>query len=635
MSEAETQTHRFEAEVSQVMSLVINSLYSNKEIFLRELVSNAADALDKLRFQALTDADLKPLTEGLRIRITPDREAGTLSFDDNGIGMSHDELVANLGTIARSGSRAFVEEAIAAKKEGAVDLIGQFGVGFYSAYLVADSVTVVSRAAGSDEAWRWDSDAGSTFTVAPAERESHGTTVTLHLREDEAEYLELIRLRTLVERYSDFVEHPIELPVEKAPPGDDDDEADVADAAPEYKQANEAGALWKKSSSDVTDEQYAEFYKHISHDWQDPAARTHFTVEGMQMFTGLLFIPSMAPFDLFDREAEHGVRLYVKRVFIMDRCEDLLPRWLRFVRGVIDSDDLPLNVSRELLQDSRAVRSMRKHIVKKVLEAIEGLEGDTFETFWNHFGRVLKEGVHFDADFRPRLAKLLRYESSAGPGLVSLEEYVERMKDGQKDIYCAVGATRKLIESSPHIEALRKRGYEVLFFTDTVDPWVLDSLREFDDKRIVNIMAEGVDLDDDASAEEIAEREKQADDFKPLLDRFESVLKEHISEVRVSTRLETSPVCLMLPEGGMPAHIERMLRAQNADLPVAKRVLEINPDHHIVSRLRTLEQDAPGSERVVDTIEVLYNQALLAEGSPLEDPAGFAAKVTQILTDSI
>ena len=633
-------THRFEAEVSQVLRLVINSLYSNKEIFLRELISNASDAIDKLRFESITRPELLGDQPDFTIRVIPDPHAHTLTIQDNGVGMSREELITNLGTIAHSGSRQFIEglqRAAEAAQKGDISLIGQFGVGFYSSYLVADRVEVISRSAHHDEAWRWASDAQDTFTIEPVAHDlmpSRGTRVILHLKEDQRDYLNTWRLRHVISRYADYVSHRIELPKtreledgEEVPP--------VADA--EFEQVNEASALWQRPASELTDDQYNEFYKHLTHDWRPPLARTHFSIEGTQQFKGLLFVPSTPSQDLFDPDSRHGARLYVKRVFIMEDCKELLPRWLRFVRGVIDSDDLPLNVSRELLQDSRAVRVIEKQVVKKVLSMLEDLAQERPEDYdaklWPAFGRVLKEGLHFSPEHAERLAKLVRYESSASEGLTSLQDYVSRMPEGQPAIYYALGQSRRLLDASPNLEGLKKRGYEVLYMVDGVDQWAIMGLHEFDGKKLVSATAEGLELpEDDASKEEI---EKKSELLKPLTERFSSVLSERVSEVRISKHLSDSPVCLVVPAGGIHAHIERMLRANDQDIPHQRRILEVNPDHHVIQRLSALQDTQPDSEQVHDWIELLYDQALITEGSPVDDPSSFARRMTRLMQSAI
>ncbi len=655
------QTHAFQAEVTRVLGLVINSLYSNKEVFLRELVSNASDAIDKRRFRAISEPSL--LGEGkLSIRITPDAEAKTLTFSDDGIGMSVEELQQNLGTVAHSGSTEFMDklkDALAAKEKGEagedndVSLIGQFGVGFYSAYLVADRVDVRTRAAGSESAYVWSSDAGETYTIEPAERESVGTDVVLHLKDDQLNLLEPYELRRLVTKYSDFVAHPI-LVAKPATPDEDDaqeskeskegedgeekaaDEA-KADASPaiEFEQVNSSNALWRRRPTDISDEQYDEFYKHLTHDWEPAIARKHFHVEGTQMFSGLLFIPKRPPFDLFSPDLRHGVRLHVKRVFIMDDCEELLPKWLRFVRGVIDSEDLPLNVSRELLQDSRIVRTIRKQVIKRCLDMIEELsnaEGDAYTSFWNAYGAVLKEGLHFEPDQADRLAKLVRYETTAQPGLTSLADYVSRMKEDQEAIYYVVGASRATLENAPHLESLKARGYEVLLMVDGVDQWAVEGLPEFEGKKLVSATDATLDLGEEKATD--AEKEE----LDALLKRFKEVLEAHVSEVRLTSRLTDSAACLVSPPGGLPPYMERLMRMQNPDMPVQKRVLELNPGHVIVTGLRDLlrlEGDAEKAKQAEEWIQLVHDQALLAEGSPVEDPAKLVQRMTALLSEAV
>lgn len=632
MTESSTETHEFEADVSQVLKLVINSLYGNKEVFLRELVSNASDALDKLRFRALTKPELIEDEAPLRVRIQMDAEAATLTISDNGVGMTRDELAQNLGTVAHSGTQEFLKQLADKKDEGAADvaLIGQFGVGFYSGYLVADTVTVVSRAAGEAEAHRWVSDGDKSFTIEVAEREQQGTDIVLHLKEDEREYLTEHRIRGLVKRYSDYVGHPVELLVEKTT-GEGDDKTTESI----FEQINEASALWQKSPSDVTDEQYEEFYKHFTHDWEPPLARRHFRLEGTHEFAGILFVPTKPPFDLYTPEGKHGLRLYVKRVFIMDDCDDLLPPWLRFIRGVLDSEDLPLNVSREMLQDSRIVRTIKKQIVKKSLDMFEELSrGERYDEFWKAYGAVIKEGLHMGSGQQERVAKLVRYESSKGEGLVSLADYVERMPEGQSSIYYVLGATREIVEHSPHLEALAKKGYEVLFMTDAVDQWAVEGLKEFDGKSLVSAMDADLDLSDD-DEEETEEESKRDDELDGLLTRFRAVLQDQVSEVRISKRLTDSAVCLVMPKGGMPPYIERLMRLQDDTLPTTKRILELNPDHALTQSLRRIhEADAEGEE-LTEWIELLHDQALLAEGSPIDKPARFAKRLADLMVKAI
>jgi molecular chaperone HtpG len=621
----------FKAEVSQLLKLLVNSLYSNPEVFVRELISNASDALDKLRFESLSRAELMPPDTTLMVRISADPQHQTLTFWDNGIGMTSQELEDNLGTLARSGTRQFVEALEAAQREKASErpqLIGQFGVGFYSAFLVADRVEVISRAAGGEPAFRWTSDARESFSIEPAERDVQGTTVILHLKADRKEYLEGFRLRQLIERYSDYIPHPIELlSADKGSPDAQE---------PKYERVNQASALWRRSPKDLTREQYHGFYKHLTHDWEDPIAYRHFQVEGTQMFHALVFLPKRPPFDLFDAEAKHGMRLHVKRVFVVDNCSDLVPRYLRFVRGVVDSEDLPLNVSREVLQDSSAVRVIKKQITNHTLSLLEDLRKDDkagYDTFWSAYGTVLKEGLHFAEGERGRIAKLVQYESSGQEGWATLEDYVSRMKPDQKAIYYAAGTSRSLIEKSPHLEGLRKRGYEVLYMTDPIDPFAVSSLNEFDGKPLLNAMTEDLKLEpEDDSKPSAGESDKNAEaGHQSLLAHMKSVLGDKVAEVRASRRLTDSPACLVIAEGGMAPHIEQLLRARKMDVPASKRILEVNTGHPVVANLERAFASTPDSEDVRSWIRTLYDQSLIAEGSPLEDPADFARRLTALV----
>ena len=630
-NEAKTEntkkSHKFKAEVSQVLSLVINSLYSNKDIFLRELISNAADALDKLRFQSLEKQSLIPSGYEPKIRLVPDRAAHTLTIWDNGIGMSEATLTKDLGTVAHSGTREFAAKLKEAKDKGDLNLIGQFGVGFYSSYLVADRIEVVSRAAGSQKAHRWSSDGKEGFEIEPAEREDIGTSIILHLKPELQEYCDDYKLRELVRRYSDFINYKIELCTTTEVDGESKSKTEVI---------NQASALWMRPKKDITEEQYEELYKHITHDFEAPLGRAHFQVEGTQMFTGLLYIPKRPPFDMFNAEKQHGVQLYVRRVFIMDDCEELLPRWLRFVRGVIDSDDLPLNVSRELLQDSVIVRTIRKQVIRRVLDLLQEIaeqRPEDYLDFFRKFGAVLKEGLHFDPSYKDKLAKLIRYESSKGEGLCSLDQYLARMPEGQDKIYYAIGPSKQMLEHSPHLEGLRKRGFEVLFMTDGVDQWAVEGLGEYEGKSLINAMEADLKLDATQGDEPKSDEDNAKDSaaISPLLNRCQEILKPYVSEVRVSERLTDSPVCLVLPKGGLPAHIERLIRAQQQDMPAQPRILELNPKHPLIVRLQEEHARDAQSKKLQDWVEMLYDQALLTEGSPLPDPARFASRVATLM----
>ena len=618
-------THAFQAEVSQVLRLVIHSLYSHKEIFLRELVSNASDALDKLRFRAITAQELYEGDPALAIRIRADRDRGTLTIDDTGIGMSAEELVRDLGTVAHSGSRAFLEQLAQSGNKDA-RLIGQFGVGFYSAYLVADRVEVVSRPAGAGSvAHRWISEGKDTFTIEPAERAGRGTAITLHLNEDQKEFLDGWRIRALVKRYSDYVSHPIQLEVTKGA---------GAEAKTEYETVNRASALWQRAKSEITEAEYDEFFHHLSHGGEEkPLTRAHFKVEGAQEFAGLLYVPRERPMELRFGMKHRGVRLYVKRVLIMEDCDELAPEWMRFVVGVIDSDDLPLNVSRELLQESSAVRTIKKQVVKHVLDALETMateRPDDYAVFWKSFGVFLKEGAARDFENRERLSKLLRYESTGtnGDGVTSLAEYVSRMKEGQPAIYYAIGESRRVLEGAPHLEGLAKRGYEALFMCDPIDQWTTESLRTFEGKPLVSAMR--ADLKIEEKEEDKKAREVVESALKGILDRARAVLGDKVKEVRFSDRLTDSPCCLVIAGQGPHAYVQRLLREAGRDVPKSERILELNPRHPVLRNLETLVER--GDPQVSDWLELLYDQALLAEGAPLEDPAAFSRRVTTLLS---
>lgn len=626
------ETHRFEAEVSQVLRLVINSLYSNAEIFLRELVSNASDALDKLRFRALTEPALVG-SEPLEIRLRCDPERGTLTIEDFGVGMSHDELKQNLGTVAHSGSRAFLQ-ALEESKKGDVKLIGQFGVGFYSAYLVADRVEVVSRAAGSSEAWRWVSTGEDAYTLEPAERPVHGTEITLHLREGQKEFASEWRVRELVTRYSDYLSHPIKLLSErwdKSP-----EEGQTPERKFEYQQVNRGTALWQRSASEVKAEEYEDFYRHLTHDFEPPLTHTHFKVEGTQLFTGVLFVPRKAPYDLYALELRKGIRLHVKRVFILDDVRELIPGFLRFVRGLVDSDDLPLNVSREILQDSAAVRFIQKSVGKKALDMLDKLAADKPEDYllaWKAYGPVLKEGFHTAPEHKDRLAKLARWKSTrtGDDEWVTLADYKARMPEGQKAIYYIIAETERAARTSPHLEALLAKGYEVLLLTDPIDEWAVQGLGSFEDVALQSAMKADLELEPvKAEGEDKLDSDEKAV-AKAVLLRFREVLGDRVSEVRESSRLTTSAVCLVVPEGGVHAHMEKLLKASQPTWQGTKKILEINTAHPIIQAIAKIAEKAPSHAELEGWIEVLYTQALLTEGSHVDDPTRFVAQISHLL----
>jgi len=637
MTTPSTETHRFEAEVARVLHLVINSLYSNKDIFLRELVSNASDALDRLKYRALTEHELTRDVP-LRVRVSADAEAGTVTIDDTGVGMTREELIKSLGTVAHSGSRSFLDALERAQGQGGPQLIGQFGVGFYSAFLVADQVEVVTRPAGGEGgAWRWRSDGRESFSVEPADRPTHGTTIVLHLNAEQREYASPWKLRELIGRYSDYIGHPIELEVDRygPPPGEAGDEDASAEptVTKAWEQVNRATALWQRSPSEVSSEEYAELYKHLTHDWEDPLAHTHFKVEGTQMFNGILYVPKRPPAFLYSPEQHPGVRLHVKRVFIMDDCRALLPLFLRFLRGVVDSDDLPLNVSRELLQDSSVVRFIKKQLTRKAFDMLDELARERPEDYvaaWKSYGPVLKEGLHTSPEHRDRLVPLLRFRSSASEdGWTSLADYKARMPEGQKAIFYVIGDSERAVSSSPYLEALRKRGYEALYLTDPIDEWAIHGLGTYEDLPLESAMSAELDVDDTDEAKEA--REALAGELAGLLERFRTVLGDRVSDVRLGGRLVDSPVCLVVPEGGHHAHVERLFRATQPGFVGQKRILEVNGEHAVIRNIHRQHQDDPESPRVAEWIEVLHAQALLAEGSPLEEPARFVGQVTRLL----
>ncbi len=611
--------HSFQAEVSQVLRLVIHSLYSNQEIFLRELLSNASDALDKRRFSALQKPELLPEGTALKVRLLPNKEQSTLTIWDSGIGMTDEELKQSLGTIAWSGSREFLKKLEGQSSADLPQLIGQFGVGFYSSFLVAERVEVVSRAAGSDKAYRWESTGEGGFTIDEAERAEAGTSIVLHLKKEASEYLDAYRLRQLVERYSDYLSYPVEL----QKPGKDD----------EFEAINRGTALWQRSPKDVTREQYEELYKHLTHDWQAPLGHKHFRIEGTQEFSGLVFIPSRAQFDLFEPDAKHGVRLHVRRVMVMEACEELVPRWLRFVRGVVDSEDLPLNVSREVLQDSKIVRTIRKQVQNQVLDLLADIakeKPEDYEKFWAIFGSVLKEGLHFDPETGDKLNKLLRYESAATGKLISLDQYLEAAPAGQPAIYYVTAPSKSVASQSPFLERVRQKGYDVLLMTDPVDPFAVSGLTEYGGKPVVSVASPDLKLEQEG--EEKKPEPEQTKEQTALLERFGKVLAGQVQSVKASTRLLDSPACLIVPEGGLPPQIERLMRAQGRELPKSQRILELNLEHPLLQNLQKLEDAAPGSEQVQEWMHLIHDQALLAEGSPLEDPAAFAKRLTKLFT---
>ncbi|MCK6405173.1 MAG: molecular chaperone HtpG [Rhodocyclaceae bacterium] len=622
---ATKETLGFQAEVKQLLHLMIHSLYSNKEIFLRELISNASDACDKLRFEALDNAGLYESDSELKIRVAYDKDARTITISDNGIGLSREEAVAHLGTIAKSGTREFFS-ALTGDQAKDAHLIGQFGVGFYSSFIVADKVTVISRRAGQnkDQAIRWESAGEGDFSIEMVEKEGRGTDVILHLRDGEDEFLGGWKLKSILKKYSDHITLPILMKKEEWKDGEqvktDEDET-----------VNQASALWARPKSEISEEQYKEFYKHVAHDFEDPLAWTHARVEGKQEYTQLLYIPARAPFDMFERGARHGVKLYVKRVFIMDDAEQLMPLYLRFVRGVVDSADLPLNVSREILQQSKDIDTIKGGCVKKVLGMIEDMAGndaEKFATFWSQFGQVLKEGVGEDHANKERIAKLLRFASTKADTTdetVSLADYVSRMKDGQDKIYYVTAETFTAAKNSPHLEIFRKKGIEVLLLSERVDEWVVGSLTEFDGKQLQSVAKGGLDLGSLEDEAEKKEAEKAADEYKELIEKIKTELGDKVKDVRVTHRLTDSPSCIVADEHDLGGNLARILKAAGQKAPSSKPILEINPNHLAVQRLKYEET------RFSDWANLLLEQATLAEGGTLEDPAGFVKRINDLM----
>ncbi|HEX4880319.1 MAG TPA: molecular chaperone HtpG [Limnobacter sp.] len=622
------ETLGFQTEVKQLLQLMIHSLYSNKEIFLRELISNASDACDKLRFEAINNAGLFEAGSELKIRVSFDKAARTITIEDNGIGLTREEAIDNLGTIARSGTKEFFGKLSGDQQKDAA-LIGQFGVGFYSAFIVADEVTVRSRKAGvpADQAVEWVSKGDGEFSVEAITKESRGTQITLHLKADEDELLSAWKLRGIITKYSDHISLPIQMVKEEW-----SEETSEMKPTGEWESVNKANALWARAKSDITEEQYKEFYKSISYDFADPLAYTHNRVEGGRSeYTSLLYIPAKAPFDLWDRNQQKGIKLYVKRVFIMDDAEQLMPPYLRFVKGVIDSADLPLNVSREILQESRDVKAIREGSVKKVLGMLEDMasnETDKYAAFWKEFGQVLKEGMGDDPANKDRIAKLLRFASTHNEGdeqNVSLAEYVARMKEGQDKIYYVTADSYAAAKYSPHLEVFKKKGVEVLLLSDRVDEWMLSYLHDFEGKTLQSCAKGGLDLGALEDEQDKEAKKKVEGEFKDVLEKVQDLLKDRIKEARVTLRLTDSPACIVADDSGMSEHLKRMLKQAGQQAPDTKPILELNPEHALVQRLK-IEKD-----HFDEWVNVLFDQAVLAEGGQLEDPAGFVRRLNMLL----
>jgi len=646
---ARVEQLEFQAEARQLLDLMVHSVYSNKDSFLRELISNASDALDKLRLEAFRNKDLEVDTSDLHIEIETDKDARTLTVRDNGIGMTRDEVVELIGTLAKSGTAELRQQLREAKNAAASEeLIGQFGIGFYSVFMVADKVELLTRKAGESDATRWESSGDGTYTIESIDDAPLGTSVTLHLKPEDAEdelhdYTAEWKIKNLVKKYSDFIAWPIRMEVVHTTPALEKEGAEGGEETVtiETETLNSMKALWARPKDEVSDEEYKEFYKHIGHAWDDPLEVIAMKAEGTFEYQALLFIPSHAPFDLFNRDAHTGVQLYVKRVFIMGDCDELMPEYLRFIKGVVDAQDLSLNVSREILQQDRQIKAMRRRLTKKVLSSIKELQSERpedYRTFWTQFGRVLKEGLLSDFDNQDTLLRISSFASThSDEEVTTLAEYVERMKDGQEQIFYATGETRQQILKSPHLEAFKAKGYEVLVLTDPVDEVWVGNVTEFDGKPLQSVAKGEVDLGSDEDKSE-AEREEQQKEFADLLDWLKETLSEHVKEVRLSSRLTESPACLITDAFGMTPALARMYRAAGQPVPVGKRILELNPSHPLVIGLRDAQKKADNDTAltvVAETAELLYGTALLAEGGALEDPARFAELLADRLARTV
>ena len=640
---ASAETFEFKTEVKQLLKLIVNSLYSNRDIFLRELISNASDAIDRLRFAAQTRPELIDDDIGFRIRLIPDGIKQTLTIADNGIGMTREEVIENIGTIAQSGTAAFMEALDRAKAQAeglSPELIGQFGVGFYSAFMVAEKVELVTRAAGSDTAVRWQSHGDGTYRIEEASRSERGTTITLHLRKrdkDEKDYTDPWVIRDIVKRHSDFIAYPIVMDVERIEPIPEAEQLKDKDGKPigettrkvmREETLNSMKAIWARPRDEVSDEEHKQFYQHLTRDWKEPLERLHMKFEGATEYTALLYIPSQAPFDLLHPERRHGVHLYCKRVFIMEDCQDLLPEYFGFVRGVVDAPDLNLNVSREILQHDPLVRNIRRNLVKKLFEVLGKMAPDKYETFYKEFGQMLKIGVHTDPENRTKVAELIRYPTTASDeGLVSLKTYVERMKPDQQEIYYITGDNLNVLRHSPHLERLKDKGYEVLLMADPIDEWVVQALTEYDGKKLVSAEKGDLSLDESEAA--------KAEDFDPLFAFLRTQLEDKVKEVRRSTHLKESVACLSGDAQDLSAYMERILKAAGQPVPEVKRVLELNLGHPVVAGIKALYDKDRQDARLKEYARLLYDLALVGEGGKLENPAWFSQKVGALMAGAL
>jgi len=626
--------HTFGTDVSKLLQLMIHSLYSNKEIFLRELVSNASDAADKLRFLALENNDLYEGNGELRVRISADKDANTVTISDNGIGMSREEVISSLGTIAKSGTAEFFQNLTGDQARDS-QLIGQFGVGFYSAFIVADSVTVRTRKAGEAEATEWHSQGEGEYTLADIEKAERGTEIILHLRDDEKEFLEEFRLRSIVTKYSDHVSIPVEMYQAPTEESEGPDGEKIPATPGEWQAINKATALWTRDKSEISDEEYKEFYKHVGHDWEEPLTWAHNKVEGKTEYTSLLYIPKKAPFDMWNRERQHGLKLYVQRVFIMDDAEQFMPNYLRFVKGLLDSNDLPLNVSREILQDNKVTQAIRKGCTSRVLKMLDRMgknKPEEYQTFWNEFGQVIKEGPAEDMANKEAIAKLLRFastDSDLETQNVSLEQYIARMKEGQDKIYYVVADSFQAAKSSPHLEIFRKKGIEVLLLSDRVDEWMMSHLTEFDGKQLASITRGDLDLGDLDDEESKKEQEASEKEVEGLIERVKTALGDKVKEVRFTHRLTDSPACVVADEHDMSSQMQKLMEQIGQQAPETKPVFELNPEHQLVKHLNDVQDE----DNFAQWADVLLDQALLAERGSLKDPAGFVSRLNKLMLD--
>jgi molecular chaperone HtpG len=639
-------TKQFQTEVKQLLDLVIHSLYSNRDIFLRELISNSSDAIDKVRFEAQSNESVLEGNSDWKIKLIPDKDAGTLTIRDNGIGMSMAEVEENIGTIAKSGTKSFVQAMKDAAAAEQPELIGQFGVGFYASFMVADKVILTTRRSGdSAHGTRWESIGDGSYTIEDCTKDSRGTEIVLHLKDEFKEYLDEWKIRNIVKKYSDFIQYPVCMDITRTetPKGVDGEEIEGAGTIEKVEEQtlNSMKAIWARPKSDVTEEEYKEFYKHVSHDFEDPFRTIHFAAEGTSEFKALLYLPAKKPFDLFMAERKRGIQLYVKRVFITEKCDTLLPDYLRFVRGVVDSSDLPLNVSREILQEDVQIKRIQKSLVNKVLSTLSDLKEKEYEeylTFWKEFGPVLKEGLHFDYANKEKLQELILFQSTkteAGK-FVSLKQYVEQMPEAQKEIYYITGEDREALEQSPLLEAFLAKGFEVLFLTDPVDEWVVQSLFEYQEKKLKAVDRGDVDLDSEDEKKEKEKKQEEAQkEFGTLLELIKTRLESKIKEVRFSNRLTDSACCLVADEYGMNANMERIMKAMNQAVPESKRVLELNPDHPIVKVMSEMHKQSADDVRLLDYADLLYDQALLTEGTPIKDPLKFTKLVSELMVKAV